>query len=162
MTVTTRRVRPDEGALLREVRLGALADEPTAFGSTHAAEAELPSRRWDEWAVERSEGPDHATFFATDGRDVVGLVGGHRTDDATIELVSMWTDASARGRGVGAALVGAVVAWAGDARVELWVTQGNDAAVRLYERCGFVTTGDFQPPPSDPCKDEIRMRREPL
>lgn len=42
--------------------------------------------------------------------------------------------------------------------VELWVTRGNDAAVRLYETAGFRLTGGHQPLPSDPCKDELRMR----
>ena len=53
----------------------------------------------------------------------------------------------------------AVVAWAGDDPVELWVTRGNDPAIALYERCGFSLTDEVQPLPSDPCKDEIRMRR---
>ena len=45
--------------------------------------------------------------------------------------------------------------------VELWVTRGNDRAVRLYESAGFRATGDHQPLPSDPCRDELRMRRRP-
>ena len=56
-------------------------------------------------------------------------------------------------------LVDAVVEWAGDDPVELWVTRGNDPAIALYERCGFSLTDEVQPLPSDPCKDEIRMRR---
>jgi hypothetical protein len=31
--------------------------------------------------------------------------------------------------------------------------------MRLYEATGFRLTGDYQPLPSDPCKDELRMRR---
>ncbi len=71
----------------------------------------------------------------------------------------MWTDPAARSTGVGRALVDEVVAWATGESVQLWVTQGNSAAQRLYESCGFVLTGDYQPLPSDPCKDEVRMRR---
>lgn len=59
-------------------------------------------------------------------------------------------------------LVKAVVGWAhqtGMATVELWVTRGNDAAVRLYETVGFRLTGDHKPLRSDQCKDELRMRR---
>ena len=57
-------------------------------------------------------------------------------------------------------LVGAVLDWAaaaGARTVGLWVTRGNDRALRFYERAGFTVTGDVQPLPSDPCKDEIRM-----
>lgn len=161
MAISTRRIRPDDGPRLKRVRLAALLDTPSAFGSTHAAESHNTDERWAELAAERSEGTDHATFFAHDGDEAVGLVGGHRLDDRTVELVSMWTDPAARGAGVGVHLVEAVAAWADGRTVELWVTRGNDAALRLYERCGFVETGDFQALPSDPCKDEIRMRREP-
>jgi len=158
MTISTRRVRPDDSDLLKRVRLAALLDTPTAFASTFAAESQATDERWAALAEQRSAGPDHATFFAVDGDDAVGLVGGHRIDTGTVQLVSMWTAPVARGNGVGEMLVGAVVEWAAGAAVELWVTRGNDAAQRLYERCGFAETGDSQVLPSDPCKDEVRMR----
>ena len=63
---------------------------------------------------------------------------------------------------IAARLVDAVIGWARetDAKsVELWVTQGNDAAARLYEDLGFRATGEHQPLPSDPGKDQLRMRR---
>lgn len=40
---------------------------------------------------------------------------------------------------------------------ELWVTRSNDSALALYQRAGFALTGDYQPLPSDPCRDELRM-----
>lgn len=73
----------------------------------------------------------------------------------------MWVAPEERGSGVGQQLITAVVAFARTAacdRVELWVTRGNAAAHRLYERSGFSDTGDSQPLASDPCKDETRMR----
>ena len=63
---------------------------------------------------------------------------------------------------MGAALVRAVLAWAagnGATEVGLWVTRGNEPAIRLYERAGFTPTGAYQPLASDPCKDELRMVR---
>ena len=137
-----------------------MVDTPSAFAGTHAAEAAEPGRRWAELAAQRSTGSEHATFFAVDGCEVIGLVGGHRVDPATVDLVSMWTEPVARGRGVGAVLVDAMVAWADGSAVELWVTRGNDAAQRLCERCGFHPALEVQPLPSDPCRDEVRMRRE--
>lgn len=162
MTLTTRRITPADGATLKRIRLAALLDTPSAFAMTHAQESTNSDDRWAELASARAEGHDHSTFFAVIDGQEVGLVGGHRVDGGSdVELVSMWTDPAGRGRGVGAALVAAVVDWADGSPVNLWVTQGNDAAQRLYERCGFAVTGDVAPLPSDPCKDEVRMRREP-
>jgi ribosomal protein S18 acetylase RimI-like enzyme len=74
----------------------------------------------------------------------------------------MWVSPAHRRARLAAGLVDAVVGWAGETgatTVDLWVTRGNDAAVRLYETQGFRMTGEHQPLPSDPCKDELRMRR---
>lgn len=161
MDIEVRRIRAGEGALLAELRLAALHDTPAAFASTHEAESANTPERWEELAGERSRGDHHATFVALADGEPVGLVGGHRHEGGhAVELVSMWTRPDARGNGVGVALVAAIVSWAGGDPVELWVTRGNDRAERLYRRCGFVVTGDHQPLPSDPCKDEIRMRHE--
>ncbi|MEO1059232.1 MAG: GNAT family N-acetyltransferase, partial [Actinomycetota bacterium] len=68
---------------------------------------------------------------------------------------------AARRAGTGRVLVDAVVDWGrvtGADAIELWVTRGNDDAADLYRRSGFDETGDVAPLPSDPCKDEIRMR----
>lgn len=103
-------------------------------------------------------------YLAVDGAGAdVGMVAGMRntTDPSTAELISMWVAPDARRSGAGADLVRAVVDWADDseyARVELWVTRGNDAAEHLYQNLGFTETGDIKPLPSDPCKDERRMR----
>ena len=45
MAISTRRIRPDDGALLREVRLAALLDTPSAFASTHGAESQNSDER---------------------------------------------------------------------------------------------------------------------
>jgi len=79
-----------------------------------------------------------------------------------VELVSMFVRPQARGRGVGEALIDAVVGWARDnnaASVHLWVTETNKHARRLYDRCGFTTTGERQPLPSNPDLAEIGMTR---
>ena len=65
----------------------------------------------------------------------------------------MYVRPRGRGRGVGEALVAAVIGWAADRRatsVHLWVTETNAPARALYQRCGFALTGERQPLPSDP------------
>jgi ribosomal protein S18 acetylase RimI-like enzyme len=56
----------------------------------------------------------------------------------------MWVDPSVRGAGVARALVEGVVSWARSAAfplIRLRVTVSNEAAVRLYVRCGFADAG---------------------
>lgn len=158
--VLVREITADDWELMRDVRLAALAEAPYAFGSTHAGEVDFTEERWRGRISERS-----VTFFAheeTTDTAPAGLVGVY-VEDGAAELVSMWVRPSARGLGVGEALVEAAAAWAKarDFRsLFLWVTESNPPAVRLYERLGFISTGERQPLPSDPALAEIRMRRE--
>lgn len=143
--------------VVRDVRLHALKDAPDAFGSTYAREEAFTEEDW----IRRLAGENSVTFLGRLEDRTVGIVGGWR-DGAGVELVSMWVDPAARGNGVANPLIEAVVGWAtaiGDQRVHLWVTVGNDAARRLYQRCGFVDTGERQPLPSNPELTEIGMAR---
>jgi GNAT superfamily N-acetyltransferase len=144
---------------VRDVRVRALADAPFAYGSRLEEEQDRPESFWRA----RLKRQAAATFLAIDGHETVGLV---RTfvapEDATsAELVSMWVAPHARGEGVGRQLVAAVVEWArhhGATSVQLWVTETNAAARRLYESGGFVLSGGRQTLPSDPLLSEVAMR----
>jgi GNAT superfamily N-acetyltransferase len=157
-----RRIRPGEGELLRRLRLGALADEPSAFDSTFARERELPAEEWHRRAAAGAAGDSVVTFVAEDGADAVGLVTGLWDGEGThgAQVVSMWVDRRVRGRGVGRLLLDAVVDWAvrrGAPRAELWVTDGNGPARRLYERAGFVPAGVRAPLDSDPALTGVEL-----
>ncbi len=157
--ITIRPIDPGEASELRSIRLAALAADPAAFGRTLAEEQRFDD---DHWHARAAGSATSQTFVAVDG-EFIGLVGAYeREAGGTVELVSMWTAPAARRRGVGRQLVEAVLSWADDRHapsIELWVTRGNDAAVELYRSCGFEVTGDVEPSPSDPCREEIRMRR---
>jgi RimJ/RimL family protein N-acetyltransferase len=163
--IDVRRITAADGAVLREIRLRALQDSPSAFGSTFAAESTRSDDEWTSRAASGSSGRDRFTALAVREGRCVGIAGGFRNDEdghhADIDLVSMWVDPEARGSGIAERLVEAVIDWAHDEAdakvVGLWVTRGNERAQRFYERLGFVETGDVQPLPSDPCKDEVRM-----
>lgn len=158
-----RRVRADDGPVLKAVRLAALIESPSAFGSTLTAEIDQPDGHWAARAARGASGTHSSTYLAVADQSVVGIVGGFRPDPAgsAIELVSMWVAPPFRRAGIARTLVGAVIGWAREtdaATVDLWVTRGNDRAVRLYEAAGFRATGEHQPLPSDPDLDELRMR----
>ncbi len=160
--IVVRRIQPGQADALRLVRLAALAESPSAFGSTYAGESSLTTDDWIDRARSGSDGSERATFFAVADEGIVGIVGGHRLEPASeiVELVSMWTRPTVRRTGVGRLLVDAVLHWAracGAREVQLWVTRGNTAAEILYRGMGFTESGDYQPLPSDPCQDETRM-----
>jgi ribosomal protein S18 acetylase RimI-like enzyme len=148
-----RRVRLDEWPRLREIRLRALADAPYAFGVTHAESLTQPDSYWHSMV-------EQPAWVAEDGDRWVGMVR-VLAEEGAAHLVSMWVDPDARRRGVGRALVEAVVRWAGDqglGAVTLWVSEGNVAAETLYRTAGFHETGGRQPLPSDPSIEERAMR----
>jgi ribosomal protein S18 acetylase RimI-like enzyme len=162
---TVRRVRRDEARALATIRLAALRDSPSAFGSSFEAESCRTPDEWTARALAGAAGVDRVTFFALVHDEVVGLVGGFRPDGdgRFVELVSMWASPECRRAGVGRALVGAVIDWARDVSagtVMLWVTVGNVPALRLYESMGFRQTGEVKPLPSDLSREEARMTLE--
>jgi GNAT superfamily N-acetyltransferase len=157
--VLVREVDSREWEALRDVRLAALQEAPSAFASTYAREAPFSREQW----LGRLESPDAVTFFAwlPEAEEPAGLAGA-LDQDGVVEVVSMWVRPGARGHGIGAALIDAAAGWAKDRghdSLDLWVTETNAAARLLYERCGFIPTGERQPLPSDPSLSEIQMRR---
>jgi ribosomal protein S18 acetylase RimI-like enzyme len=162
--IAIERIRPTEADRYRDIRLRALRDAPTAFATTLPEAEAFGEDVWRSRVAAAATGIDSTLYVAVDGAGAdVGMVASIRntTDPSTAELISMWVAPDARRSGAGATLVRAVVDWARDsgyARIELWVTRGNDAAERLYQKLGFAETGDVKPLPSDPCKDELRMR----
>ena len=156
--VFVREISADDWELMRDVRLAALAEAPDAFGSTYAREVVFGEEQWRGRISDRS-----VTFFAyTDPVASPAGLAGVYVEDGVADLVSMWVRPGFRGLAIGEALVEAAASWAKarDFRtLYLWVTDTNDAARRLYERCGFTATGEQQPLPSNPALTEIRMSR---
>ena len=156
--VVLREVTPDDWETLRDIRLAALREAPSAFGSTYAREAPFTEEQWRGRINDRS-----VTYFAylPEDPEPAGLAGVY-VADGVADVVSMWVRPSARGHAVGESLIGATADWAkarDHAWLLLWVTESNAPARKLYERCGFTLTGERQPLPSDPALPEIRMRR---
>ncbi|HEY8736391.1 MAG TPA: GNAT family N-acetyltransferase [Candidatus Dormibacteraeota bacterium] len=142
VTPIVRRLGPDQWRTYRGVRLRALRNAPTAFGSTLAGERGLTEREW------RARLASRAQFVATVGSRTVGTAAGIQAEGEGAELISMWVAPRFRGTGVGSQLVSAVLDWAlakGFHTVHLWVAAENLAAERRYARHGFTRTGATQP-----------------
>ena len=139
--VTVRRAVETDWRGSRDIRLLALREAPLAFASTHEREIAFDDQTW------RDRIAGSAQFLAeTDDGQVVGTATGFLDPDTvgTVLLVAMFVAGPARGQGIGARLVEAVVDQArsdGADRVLLHVVETNPTAERLYARCGFVRTG---------------------
>jgi len=137
-------VTPDDWREWRGLRLAALRDAPQTFGATLADWENAPEERWQQ----RLQGT-HNLIADLDGTPA-GMVTGFPRDGA-VELGTMWVAPHARGRGVGDALVRAVLAWAGSRRVTLRVAEGNTFAATLYRRHGFTGAGPIYVSARTPC-----------
>ena len=169
MTLDVRRVRADEGPLLKQVRLAALADAPGAFASSYDDEAAFDDAVWEQRAVRGADGDGGTGTFLLvgaggTGASPLGIAIGRRPGPGSnrVELVSMWVAPAARRAGSGRLLVDAVAGWAeatGASTVDLWVMRANHGAQAFYEHLGFAVTDDIEVDADDPCRDEIRMTR---
>jgi ribosomal protein S18 acetylase RimI-like enzyme len=160
MTPEVVRADPEDWAAVREIRLRALLDAPDAFASRLDDERDRPEALWRQ----RLSSSDASTFLAVDEGDPVGLVTVYRDpDDRTCaHLVSLWVSPDHRRSGVATSLTETVLDWARLAdvqTVDLWVTENNQGARHLYERCGFSDSGERQPLPSNPHLREMAMHR---
>ena len=95
---------------------------------------------------------------------LVGLVGGMVDDEDSRRavLISMWVAPKSRGQGLGRRLVTAVVDWATVSEkpeLSLLVIEGNAAAIALYEKCGFVLTGECVRRDRDGATELVMMLR---
>ena len=128
-----------------------LREEAAYFSTRYEDAVREPDAVWRDWVAEASEGVSKVLFLAEDdpGSAPVGVIGGFaRLDPTEVQLVSLWVDPRARGRGVAQALIRAVAEWArerGAERVVLFVQEANAPGRALYLRAGFRPTGDRTP-----------------
>lgn len=144
-----RRLRPQEWARWREMRLELLQDAPGAFGSTYAETLTRPDAWFQEHVRSAATSPDRAIFVAEDDGRWLACAGGYVEPDehGDVWLFTVWTRPESRGRGLQRSLVQAVMDWArgeGHRTIKLWVTDDNQAARGCYAGLGFVPTGVTQ------------------
>lgn len=160
-----RTLQPNEATLFCEIRLRALAESPNAFGETLQQAQEQPNSYWEDLTNSVTQPNRHVMFLAEQAEQVVGFAFGliDRKDARIGHIGGMWVDPAFRAGGIGYRLVAAILDWAYQQkqnRLELWVTQGNAKAIKLYERVGFVDTGKRDVLPSNSSLQIIQMALE--
>jgi ribosomal protein S18 acetylase RimI-like enzyme len=140
--IKVRRVGVDDWPLWRKLRLHALEEAPYAF-SSRLVDWQGRGDTEARWRARVSDVP--LNIVAEWQETAAGMASGTTPNpDGSVELISMWVAPFARGRGVGDALVNAVIEWAREQQastVALGVLEGNERAVAFYRRHGFIPVG---------------------
>jgi RimJ/RimL family protein N-acetyltransferase len=148
-TTTITLLSVDDTVAYRALRLEALASHPEAFISS-AQEDSLKPLEWYRERVTTNADAPHDFFLGAwqngNLQGTVGLQGKYRNKEHHVAtVVGMYVAPAGRGMGLGLALMEALLAQARTFAsldiIQLTVTQGNDSAQRLYERCGFAVWG---------------------
>jgi ribosomal protein S18 acetylase RimI-like enzyme len=145
-----RRLGLDDATHYHEIRLRMLSEHPSSFVTSledvagKPVESVLPSLGLAPGAVE------NAMLGAFDEQNMLIGVAGLRVSLRRQErhrgtVVSMFVDSVHAGRGVGTALMRTLICEAESIpfleQLHLRVTVGNEAAIRLYVRAGFIPAG---------------------
>ena len=161
--LATKLLSPPEREVLRGTRLTALQDSPDAFLADYDKEKEFGDREWRATEFDRGDWYVGLTE-ASPGTAPVSLLGITReptTPGHECFLEYLWVAPEHRRRGVASEMINQVLERlkrSGIRTVFLWVLDGNDRAVRLYERLGFVRCNVRQPLPDRPERSEELMR----
>ncbi|KAJ5371704.1 Acyl-CoA N-acyltransferase [Penicillium concentricum] len=161
--VELRTIGPDEWEIWKHQRLAALTKAPYAFSSKLADWENVSEQRWRDRLSIRGGYQVVASLQDT----IVGMAGGILLPEPGVaELISMWVAPSARGRGVGDALVAAVEEWAygvGAITLKLSVAENNESARKLYVRNGFVNveleSNDMEV--NEMCGELVMIKKKP-
>jgi len=139
-----RRLCSSDASAYRSLRLRALAQCPQAFTSSREEDEQLPL----SVSQQRLGAADRHFWGAFHGDELCGMVGLERETRAKsrhkARVVGLYVAHEQTGRGIGGALMRALIDGAREAGVELLVltvTQGQGSALRLYERSGFRSFG---------------------
>jgi RimJ/RimL family protein N-acetyltransferase len=157
-----RMLAPDEWRILRNVRLSALSESPQNFLTTYERE-----ETFDEasWRAEFSRGDWYVGIAGGQSpHEAVSLVGITREPDTPTHqrfLEYPWVMPEFRCRGIAFDMIKLVLdrlKGSGIRTVFLWVLDGNESAMRLYKRLGFVSCNHRQLLEALPGRSEELMK----
>jgi len=137
---------PEDAQAFQALRLFALQESPSAFGSSHEEERD---RTMQQISAHLSDSPERRFFGYFENDELVAVVGVGREqgfkERHNAFVRSMFVSPAVRGRGIGKLLLQAALAqalaWSGVEQISLAVTATNQAAIHLYRSCGFVEVG---------------------
>lgn len=146
MAMVIRRLRPTDVLEYRRVRLLALRESPTTFGSSYSEEARRPLSHLRK---RLEEGSGSWVLGALEDRRLVGIIRlvrmEGRKERHKASIFGMYVAKSGRRKGIGRGLLKVAISRAkkmkGVRTVQLTAVTSNLAAMALYKGAGFVEYG---------------------
>lgn len=137
-----RKTEEQDWLILKEIRLAALLDAPTAFGVSYQIAITDSDERWKQRASHSTQ----PKFWLAFNRDkAIGMIGAGLDQAERYNLIAMWVEPESRELGVAERLVESVKTDAingGFKQVFLDVSPDNLKAFRFYKKHGFVLIGE--------------------
>jgi RimJ/RimL family protein N-acetyltransferase len=141
-----RRLTPADASIFQALRLAALQDMPSAFGSSYEEEKDFAASTIEGRLAVK---PDRGPFGAFENEELVGLVALGRENMRKLAhkalIWGMYVKPEARGKGIARALLQEALSLARSVpevrQVNLCVNASNEVAIRLYESAGFEAFG---------------------
>lgn len=160
--IVLRRLRPEDWARQRDLRLEMLADTPIAYLEALETARARPDVYWEILIAGRVTATVSAQWVLDAGDRHVGTMSCVIEDDDSVQVVAVYLAPAYRGRGFLARMLAEVAEWAhrrGVTTLTLNVAQENGRAVEAYRKLGFVPTGRTFPHPLYPQITEVEMSR---
>lgn len=136
--------------ILKEIRLAALLDAPTAFGVSYQTAINNSNEQWKQ----RASSQTLPKFWLAFNEDrAVGMIGAGVDTTERYNLIAMWVEPESRGFGVAESLVNTVKSDSigrGFNQVFLDVSPNNLPATRFYRKHDFFFIDEVKPLASHP------------
>jgi ribosomal protein S18 acetylase RimI-like enzyme len=148
---------PDEWFILRDIRLSALSESPHAFLSTYERERVYGE---GQWRAEFTRGDWNVGFMEGRPASLLGVTREDNTPAGACYLEYLWVAPECRRRHVALDMIVGVLDGLrarGVRTAFLWVLDGNEVAMSVYRRAGFMTTNQRQLLVARPGRTEERL-----
>lgn len=145
-----RQLTPKDWNTYQSIRLESLKDSPDSFGSTFEIEAQYSDIEWQDKLDLTKRNILALPLIAELNSKPVGIAWGfiHSNSPTITRVYQMWVSPDYRGQRIGEALLEEIVHWSKTksiSGIELSVTTSNEAAINLYKRLGFSSSGKIVP-----------------
>ncbi|HJY76068.1 MAG TPA: GNAT family N-acetyltransferase [Burkholderiales bacterium] len=122
-----------------------------------------PASYWEELTRSVTEPGRHVMFVACEGDAVRGSIYGLRDAEGSAagRVGGSWVEPPYRRRGIGNALLRAVISWARVERLELlrlWAPAASAGALAFYRQAGFSETGQRRPLPTNAALEVVELQ----